>query len=346
MNTLFAYPWMLAAMVPAALIYYYWSYRKPQPGVILPDVSYAGHDDGRHWQRVAPRWTGFWFGLALLILVVALARPRIGDERLVVRNQGIDMMMVLDLSGSMGAVDVPRSITTEKALQKALESGQLKNRLEVAKTELSKFIAERPNDRIGLVGFAEYGFNLAPPTLDHDWLTASLAPLQPGIIGDATGIASPVASAIRRLADSNAPRRVLVLFTDGKNNVAHRLTPLATAELAKEKNVTIYTVGIGGNNAYMLQEGFFGKRFVPYPGEFDEKLLREMAARTDGRYFHAADEDGMREVMEEINRLEKTNFEQPRYVEYREFAPALAGLAAILILLGIWSENTRDRLLP
>lgn len=344
--TLWAYPWMLAGIVPALLIWYYWAYRKAQPGVKIPDAGYAGAGSDRR-QRLVPRLPALLYGLALLILVGALARPRIGDEKLLVRSQGIDMIMVLDLSGSMRAVDVPRYITTEKALSDALASGKLKNRLEEAKTELAKFIAERPNDRIGLIGFAEYGFNLAPPTLDHDWLIQSLDQLKPGIIGDSTGIASPVASAIRRLAESPAPRRVLVLFTDGSNNVAHRLTPLQTAELAKEKNVVIYTVGIGSGNAFIPQEDMFGRmQYMPYRDEFDEKLLKEMAAKADGRYFHAADAEGMSEVMNEINRLEKTNFEQPKYVEYREFAPALAGIAVVLLLLGLLCENTRDLVLP
>ncbi len=343
--TLWTYPWMLAGIVPALLIWYYWAYRKAQPGVVIPDAGYAKTQSGR--RLLVPWLPALLYGLAFLTLAVALARPRLGDEKLLVRSQGIDMIMVLDLSGSMRAVDVPRHITTEKALSDALAAGTLQNRLEVAKTELRKFIEERPNDRIGLIGFAEYGFNLAPPTLDHDWLVQSLEQLAPGIIGDATGIASPVASGIRRLAESPAPRRVLVLFTDGSNNVAHRLTPLQTADLAREKNVVIYTVGIGSGNAFMPQEDMFGRmRYVPYRDEFDEKLLQEMAARAEGRYFHAADAEGMRTVMREINQLEKTNFEQPKYVEYQEFAPVLAGVAMVLLLLGLCCENTRDLVVP
>ena len=343
--TLFAYPWMLTLLLPMALLCCYWMWRKKQPGLVVPTVAYGTARRGGRRMRVG-FFTALFFSSALLLGTVALARPRLGNEKLVVRSQGIDMIMVLDLSGSMNAVDVPRNITTNQALRAALESGQVKNRLEVAKDELRKFITERPNDRIGLIGFAEYGFNLAPPTLDHDWLIQNLEMLTPGMIGDATGIASPVASAIRRLAESSAPRRVLVLFTDGSNNVAHRLTPLQTAELAKEKNVIIYTVGIGSGNAYMPQE-FLGKtRFAPYRGEFDEKLLREMAAKADGRYFHAADAEGMHTVMQEINQLEKTSFEQPKYVEYREFGPLLAGIAAILLVIGTVVRNSRELTLP
>lgn len=344
--SIFAYPWMLMLLIPAAALMVYYLFFKPQPGVILPAL---GNENAS--PRCSYRWAtapaaGILTALALLLLVIALARPRLGDEKLIMRNKGIDMIMVLDLSGSMAALDVPGNINSEQALERALKSGMIKTRLDSAKSELAKFIKGRPNDRIGLIGFAEFGYNLSPPTLDHDWLIAALAPLQPGIIGDATGIASPVASAIRRLDKSAAPRRVMVLFTDGKNNVAHRLTPRAVAELAKEKNIIIYTVGIGGNNAYMLQEGFFGSRYVRYPGEFDEKLLQDMANITNGKYFRAEDANAMNEVMNEINQLEKTNFEQPRYIEYREFAPWLAGTAFILLMLALLSKNTFERTVP
>lgn len=341
----FAYPWVLAGFVPALLLLYYALYCKKQPGIVVSELPIAA--DRTRRQLKVPVITAILFALSTLLIVLALARPRLGDEKLILRNKGIDIMMVLDLSGSMQAIDIPNNIIGAKNLERALTSGTLKTRLEVAKTELTRFIQSRPNDRIGLIGFAEFGYTLSPPTLDHSWLIAAMEPLTPGVIGNATGIASPVASAVRRLADSSAPRRVLVLFTDGKNNVTHRLTPLATAELAKEKNVTIYTVGIGNNNAYMLQEGFFGrKQFVRYPGEFDEKLLQDMAAVTGGKFFRAEDEKALNQVMDEINSLEKTNFEQPRYIEYREFAPALALAAALLLLLAIVCKSTFERTLP
>lgn len=344
--TLFAYPWLLIMLLPVAALIIYYCFFKPQPGLLAPEIPklFSGKKKFFSW-KTAPV-AAVLTSAALLLLTVALARPRIGDEKFTVRNKGIDMIMVLDVSGSMQAIDVPENIKNSQELEQALKSGKLKNRLDAAKNELSRFIQGRPNDRIGLIGFAEYGYNLSPPTLDHNWLRAALEPLEPGIIGDATGIASAVASAIRRLDKSAAPRRVIVLFTDGKNNVVHRLSPLATAELAKEKNILIYTVGIGGDNAFVLQESMFGNRYVRYPGEFDEKLLQDMASVTGGKYFHAKDEQAMNEVMQEINALEKTNFEQPRYIEYREYAPVLIAIAVVLLLLGIFCKNTFERTIP
>ena len=248
--TFFAYPWLLTLLLPALGLIAYYCFFKPQPGIIVTETdSFQPINKKRLSWKTAPV-AAIMTSLALLLLTVALARPRIGDEKFAIRNKGIDMIMVLDVSGSMQAIDVPENITSQTALEQVLKSGKLKNRLDAAKSELSNFIQNRPNDRIGLIGFAEYGYNLSPPTLDHDWLIAAMQPLEPGSLGDATGIASAVASGIRRLDKSTAPRRVMVLFTDGKNNVNHRLTPLATAELAKEKNILIYTVGIGGNNAF------------------------------------------------------------------------------------------------
>lgn len=345
--TLFAYPWMLLALLPAAALIYYIFFRKAQAGVILPELVSLQKTGRSGLPRVvAPLFSGILLSLALILLILASARPRLGNEKIIMRHKGIDIIMVLDLSGSMAAYDVPENIVGEKNITEAFNSGRMKNRLEVAKDELSKFIARRPNDRIGLIGFAEFGYTLSPPTLDHSWLSDSLSMLEPGIIGDATGIASPLASAIRRLDKSEAPRRVMVLFTDGVNNVTHRLTPLETATLAKEKNITIYTVGIGGNNAFALQDSFFGRQLVRVNSNFDEKLLQEIAAVTNGKYFRANDAQALNSVMNEINQLEKTNFEQPRYIEYSEFAPLLAVAAIILIMGAMWLENTYERTVP
>ena len=341
----FAYPWLLTLLLPVILLSIYYCFFKPQPGLLAAET--AGFAAGKKfWSWKTAPVAAIMTVTALILLTIALARPRLGNEKFIVRSKGIDMIMVLDLSGSMQAVDVPQSITRSAELEQALKSGKLKTRLESAKSELTKFIQNRPNDRIGLIGFAEFGYNFSPPTLDHNWLIAALQPLEPGIIGDATGIAGATASAIRRLDKSTAPRRVMVLFTDGKNNVNHRLTPLATAELAKEKNILIYTVGIGGDNAFILQNDIFGKRYVRYPGEFDEKLLQDMANATGGKYFRANDEEALNEVMQEINTLEKTNIEQPRYIEYQEYAPLLAAIALILLILSVISKNTFERSIP
>ncbi len=337
-----AYPWAPALLLLLALLYIYCAKFRPVPTVTVASaIPFRGA--ARRSRMTLPLWCYF---IAAGLLVLALARPRFGDEKVVIRSQGIDMILALDLSGSMAAIDVPRDVRDTRALADGIESGKIANRLEVAKAELKKFVEGRPNDRIGLIGFAPLAYNIAPPTLDHGWVTGQLARLKPGIIGDQTGIAAPLASGIHRLKDSAAPRRVIVLFTDGSNNVDNRITPEQAAELGKESKVTIHTVGIGSDRAFMPADNFGSQRFVPVSGSFDEESLKAIAAASGGRYFHAGDAKGMTEVMKEINALETTSFEQPKFIEYREIAPQLALLALAFVAAGFLLETTWKLRLP
>ena len=334
----FANYWFLFALLLLPLFWYYLKYVKRAPSVVIPSTAVFRKSAAGKMLGVA-NWC---YLLALLLLIVGLARPRSGDEKVLVRSKGIDIVLALDMSGSMQAMDVPRNITSADALAKAINSGELKNRLETAKDEIRKFILARPNDRIGLIGFADLAYSFSPPTLDHAWLLERLRTLEPGQLGDATGIASAVSSGVRRLKNSDAPRRVLVLFTDGANTAENRLTPEQSANLAKEFNCIIHTVGIGSDNAYVLAQGY---GFQKVQGSFDEKLLSSIASVTGGTYFHAADKAGMEKVMKEINALEKTNIEQPKFVEYKEYAPVLALAGALLLLCGfVWENLIRVRI--
>ncbi len=338
----FAYPWALFALLGVIFLYYFERHWRRRPSIVVSSARpFAALR--RHRNRLGI--VEYLMLAGAVVLVFALARPRFGDEKVIVRADGIDIILAIDMSGSMNAFDVPRNITDGRKLLEEINAGRVMNRLDVAKQEIRRFIESRPNDRIGLIGFADLAYSFSPPTLDHSWLIARLEQLEPGLIGDATGIASPIGSAVSRLRSSAAPRRVLVLFTDGANTAVNRLTPAQAAELAKEFNVVIHTVGIGSDNAYML-DNTFGSRFIPYGDNFDEKLLRSLAEVTGGTYFHAADADGMKAVMERINELEKTSVEQPRYVEYREYAPLLALIAAGLFLLGFVIQSTWKLRLP
>ena len=339
----FAYPWAWCGALALIPLYFYLLRWRRRPTLTAASAVPFRRTAGKH-RLGFPEWC---YLAAALVLTAALARPRFGDERVVIRSQGIDIVLALDLSGSMAAYDVPKEITDSGKLLAAIRSGKVRNRLEVAKEEVRRFIEARPNDRIGLLGFADLAYSFAPPTLDHAWLLARLETLRPGLIGDATGIASPIGAGVSRLKDSKAPRRVLVLFTDGTNTAVNRLTPQQAAKAAKEFGVILHTVGIGSRNAYVLAESpLGGRRFVAAGDNFDAAMLAELAELTGGTYFHAADAEGMRKVMEAINRLEKTSFEQPKYVEYREYAPTLALIGLALILLGFTAETTWKLRLP
>ncbi len=336
--TFFAYPWMLLLYIPFVLLVIY-ARRKPLPSIRVSTTRpFLAVNSGSRPSSF--RLPFMIFTLALALLICALARPRQGSERIVIKAKGIDIMLAIDLSGSMQAIDVPPGVTSEQQLYDLIKAEKVKGRLETAKQEISKFIAKRPNDRIGLVGFADLAYNICPPTLDHAWLIANMARLTPGVIGDRTNIASPIASAVSRLEKSDSKRRVMVLFTDGSNNIEDRITPRQAAKLGKSNDVVIYTVGIGSDNACVLREGFGGLSFVPVKGEFDEKLLNDIAGFSDGKYYKACDADGLENVMNEINRMEKTVIEQPKYIDYKEFAPILTGMALALLLFGFLLEHT------
>ncbi len=339
-----AYPWALTGLAAVPVLYWYLAHRKRMPAIEVISLEAFRAVPRRSWRR---RLLPGLAALTLAVLVVALARPRWGNDEVVIRSEGIDMVFAIDLSGSMEAIDVPRGVTTMEALDKALKDGTAIPRIEAAKREVARFIEERPSDRIGLIGFADLAYTLSPPTLDSGFLLDIIANLQVGMLGQSTGIAAPLITGVKRLADSDAPRRVLVLFTDGSNNIENRLTPEQAAELAKAKDVVIYTVGIGSPNAVIFQESLFGGRqLVSYSGNFDEQLLRNIARIAGGRYFHAADAAGLETVMSEINQLEKTSFEQPKYIEYQEFAPTLALIALGLLLLAFTLECTTELRIP
>ncbi len=335
----FLYPWVFSLIIPLFILLLYLQRWQKQPAVRVPSLTPFKHSGGGR-RGGALDLPMYLFALAALLLITAAARPRRGIERVTVRTQGIDIMLAIDLSGSMQAIDVPSKVTSSKQFEHGLKTGELVNRLETAKRELAKFVQKRPNDRIGMTGFAELPYNISPPTLDHAWLLRHLDALKPGMIGSATGIAGPIASGTSRLKDSASKRRVIVLFTDGANNVNARVSPRQAAEVAKASQITIYTIGIGSHNAYAIVDTGFGRRYEPVPADFDEKLLQDIATITDGKYYHARDAEGLAMVMEEINQMEKTAIEQPKFIDYKEFSPTLAGVALVLLLLAFTTGQT------
>ena len=336
------HPYMLFLLVILALILWR-AWHNPVPSLVIPSLKVfqkaaVKNPGGRGSYR---KWIPFLcYAIGGIMLIIAIAAPREGMEQIRRRTEGIDIIVALDLSGSMRAIDVPAGIRTKNELSAALESGKVKDRLGTAKEEIAKFINARPNDRIGLVAFAPKPYMVCPPTLDHPWLLANLNRLETGVIGDMTGIAGPITSAVRRLKDSDSKRRIVVLFTDGVNNVNAKVTPLQAAKLADTFNVTVYTVGIGSGNSVMKQESFFGSGFMPVQNEFDEKLLQEIASVTGGVYYKAEDGDSMRQAMELIDKLEKTSVEQNILINWKEFYPFFCYLAAGLLLCGFVLEKT------
>lgn len=341
----FAYPWLLLLFIPFVFLVIY-VLKRPRPSIRIPSARpfiAAGTGTGLLRKAGLPF---IIYVLAIAMLLFALSRPRKGMEEIKLRAEGIDIILAIDLSGSMRAFDVPEKIGTKDELYAGLKAGTIESRLETAKKEIAKFIEKRPNDRIGLVGFAPLPYSICPPTLDHAWLIEHLKHLQPGIIGENTGIAGPIATATQRLKNSDAKRRVIVLFTDGSNNVNAQITPFQAAKLAATYDIIIYTVGIGSSRAFCIQNVFGSNQLVPMEDQFDEKLMQDMAKVSSGKYYRAADAEGMAKVMDEIDKMEKTSVEQPKIIEYSEFAPGIVTASLALLLLAFTLENTFFRRLP
>ena len=336
----FAHPYMFFLLVPLALVLLR-AWFKPVPALRVPSLRpFKAASKGKLSRINLRKLVPFLlYSIGGVMLIVALAGPREGMEEIRRRADGIDIMVALDLSGSMRAIDVPPGIRTERELEVAMASGKVKDRLGTAKEEIAKFIKARPNDRIGLIAFAPLPYVVCPPTLDHAWLIANLDRLESGSIGDATGIAGPVASAVQRLKDSDSKRSIIVLFTDGANNVNAKITPRQAAKLANTFDITLYTVGIGSRNSVMKLDSMFGSSFQRVEGSFDEKLLQEMADTTGGVYYKAADGESMAKAMAQIDQLEKTSVEQNIIVNWKEFYPLYCWLAIAFLLIGFAYEH-------
>jgi Ca-activated chloride channel family protein len=276
-----------------------------------------------------------WLTVALLLL--AMFRPQTGRTSTEVDTQGIDIVLVMDTSGSMQALDLDAG---ERNIPRR------RNRLQVAVDVVRTFVAARPNDQIGLVVFGEHAFTQSPLTLDHRLLETFLDRLEIGMAGDATAIGEAVGIAVKRLQRSEAKSKVIVLLTDGRNN-AGRLAPVTAAETAAALDVKLYAIGAGGKGqAPFLVDTGFGRRLVYESVDIDDETLQRMAEATGGRYFRAEDEQALAEIYAEIDRLEKTEITMESYTEYDDRYEWLVVPALGLLLLEVGLLGSRLRVLP
>lgn len=254
--------------------------------------------------------------LVLLLFIAALARPqRVTAER-EYQTKGVDIVIAMDISGSMLAEDF-----------------KPENRLAVAKVEATKFIKGRENDRIGLVIFARKAFTQCPVTLDYDVLTRLLEEVQVGMVPDGTAIGMGLATAVNRLRDSDAKSKVIILMTDGSNN-AGNIDPITAAELAKTFGIKVYTIciGRGGLVPFPFNDPLFGKRYVQAEVEIDEMVLKRIADITGGLFFRARDPQALDEIYGKINQLEKSEVNVKEYRSYEELFHLFL-IPGILLLL-------------
>jgi Ca-activated chloride channel homolog len=266
--------------------------------------------------------------LAVALLIIALARPQASNSWRTESTEGIDIMLALDISGTMLAEDLKP------------------NRLEASKDVASEFILSRPNDNIGLVVFAGESFTQCPLTTDHAVLVNLFKGIEYGIIEDGTAIGLGLANAVNRIKDSKAKSKVIILLTDGSNNRGD-IAPITAAEIAKTFGIRIYAIGVGS----------YGKVSIPVPtpmgvqyqlmdSEFDEKSLQEIAAMTGGNYFRATNNDKLRSIYQEIDKLEKTKINVKEYSKKNEEYYLFALAALLFLILEVILRNTVLRRIP
>ncbi len=269
--------------------------------------------------------------VAIILLIIAFARPQSGTKEEQIITEGIDIIMAMDISSSMLAEDLARH----------------KNRLDVTKEVAGQFISERTNDRIGMVVFAAKSYTQCPLTLDYGILLKFLQEIHIGMIEDGTAIGMAVANCVNRLRSSKAKSKVVILLTDGRNNRGE-LDPATAAQLAKTMKVRIYTIGAGkhGEALYPIDDPFLGKRYVPMKVDIDEDVLKKIASTTGGRYFRATDKNSLQKIYQEIGELEKTKIEVKEFTRYSELFVNFLFAALGLLLLEIILANTRFRKIP
>ncbi len=329
----FGTPWALLLLLLVPILAYLKGKFGGTPGVVFSSTQTLRSIGVRRRSRAGDLLTALSLA-AFAAFVIALARPQLG--RTITRTQasGIDIMICIDVSRSMLAEDF--SIGVQRA-----------NRIDAVKQVAQKFIEQRPNDRIGIVAFAGRPYLVSPLTLDHDWLVQNLDRVQIGMVEDGTAIGSALASAESRLKDKEAKTKLIVLLTDGDNN-AGKVQPLTAAEAAKALGVRVYTIGAGtrGLAPYPMTDPFGRTVYQNVQVEIDETTLRKIAEISKGEFFRATDTRSLRDIFDEIDKLEKTKVEVERIAQYRDLFPwfLIAGVA--LLTIEIAASQTIWRRLP
>ncbi len=271
---------------------------------------------------------------ALCLMIIAMARPQSGTERHNVLTEGINIVLAVDLSESMAALDFRRK-------------GKIVNRLEAVKGVIQEFISKRNGDRIGTVVFGSEAYTQLPLTRDYNTIASILERLQIGAAGKTTAIGDAIGISLKRLEDIKSETHIIILLTDGQSN-AGELSPETATEIAVQKGVKIYTVGVGtrGKAPFLVKDPFFGERYIYQQVDIDEDTLRDIAQKTNGLYFRAENTQGLQKIYETIDRLEKTEVKVETFAEYSELYSYFLIPAFVMLCLWVVLSNTRFLKMP
>lgn len=301
-------------------------------------VEYSNTQAIRAISRETRSRSGAWLStiklLALALLIVGVGRPQTGTTSAPAQASGIDIMLLLDVSGSMRSLDFKLD-------------GKPASRVDVVKSVVAKFIQDRPDDRIGLTVFSGAPYLVSPVTLDHDWLLQNLDRVQIGTTEDGTAIGSGIAAGLNRLRDQAAKSKVIVLLTDGQNNTGN-VSPLTAAQAAHALGVRVYTIGIGvrGEAPLPVTDAFGNQQTVMEKVDVDEDTLQKIATTTGGQFYRATNTEALRRIYAAIDRLEKTTHTLKSYTQWQEMFGWFVIPGLLLLGTSVVLEQTRWRRLP
>lgn len=300
----FAHPFFLLLLLALPFLFYFYRRQKARLGFYYSSVrQFEGLP--RSFKERSQFLLPFLRALTLALLVLALARPQFGNRFSETLSEGIDILLTIDTSGSMKALDFH--------LQ-----GSEANRLDVVKKVVGDFVSKRPYDRIGMVVFGEEAYTQCPLTTDTQTLHNFLDLIRIGIAGDGTAIGNALATSVKRLKDQKTKSKIIILLTDGRNN-AGQIAPEKAAQIAKEFNIKVYTIGVGSHGPVPYPEDTpFGVRKVYANLDFDEATLQNIASETGGKYFRATDTKELAEIYSTIDQLEKSEVKIKQFSEYNE----------------------------
>jgi len=290
-----AHPWLLLLLLVIPVLLWWRAHRRG-PAVNFPDGALLKKLPVSLTVRLQPVLTAL-YALGLACLIVAIARPQRGLQESRVNTEGVDIVLLLDISPSMR-----ETISTQQS------------KLDAAKQVIENFVSKRKDDRIGMVGFAALPYSIAPLTLDHSWLIGRIQPLQAGALGDGTAIGDAIASAANRLRESKAKSRIIILLTDGENNCGE-LSPENAAQASAALNIKIYTIGFTLNK------------------NIGDEALKRIAEKSKAEFFRARDLKTLEEVYDRIDKLEKTEIEMQQFTRFEEKAGGWLIAALIFLTL-------------
>lgn len=325
----FEYPYFLflLILIPLLIIFQYFNERKFNPSIKYSQIS-PFKNTPKSWRLRLRRLPNYIRYIALILLIVAIARPQSNLSKDKKNTEGVDIVIALDISGSMLAEDFKP------------------NRLKAAKKVARNFIQERYSDNIGLVIFAGEAFTQCPLTTDHSMLMELISKVETGMIEDGTAIGDGLATAVNRIKDTKTKSKTIILLTDGVNNMG-AIDPLTAAEIAKDHKIRVYTIGVGkiGMAPFPFQTPF-GIKYQSVEVKIDEQLLKDIAKSTGGKYFRSTDEESLNTIFKEIDSMEKSIIDVSYYQIKKDLAFGFLVAALLLLIIEVLLRKTILRTNP